>query len=157
MKSSVEVALIAGFAILAGTGTWFASGRPSGEPVTELAQTPLKEGEVRLQTLLEEGTTGVLWVDARRKDAWQKDGLEGSIHVTTLSDEDLGMQIVRHENAFFGAAKVVIYCDDLHCSLSHDLAERMKAEYSALVAGEILVLQGGMTALREAGMIKDSN
>lgn len=155
MKSPMEVAIISVVAVAAGLGTWMANGRPSGIPETELAETPLREGEVRLATLQKEGLQDVLWVDARKESAWKADGLEGSIHLTIQSDENLGAQVERHFEKLAMASRVVVYCDDLHCSLSHDLAKAL-AEME-LVEGEILVLQGGMTALRQAGMITGSS
>ncbi len=155
MKSSLEVAVIGLAAVAASLGTWMAGGRPSGLPEAELAETALRPGEVRLSTLREQGLEGILWVDARKESAWMEDGLEGSIHLTIQSDESLGAQVERHFEKLAVAKRVVVYCDDLHCSLSHDLAKALGD--MELVPGEILVLQGGMTALRQAGMITDSS
>lgn len=157
MKSSVEVVLIAVAAVGAGFATWAASGRPSGDPAVELRETPLREGEVRLETLREQGIEGILWIDARKRPAWEEDGLEGSIHLSMVADAPLGAQIEQHFEALSAATRVVIYCDDIHCSLSHDLAEKLRGEYAGLVPGEILVLQGGVTALRAGGMLTGSS
>ena len=59
--------------------------------------------------------------------------------------------------ALFGARLMVIYCDDLNCALSHELAERLKHEFEGLVPEDIRVLQGGHVALRAAGRITNSN
>ena len=162
MKSSAQLGLITAVAMLGGLCHWLVDGRPSGVPEDDFAETaargdlpPLKEGEVRLDGL--EGREGVLWVDARRRDRWERDGLPGSISVTSLSDEDLVTQLSKYENELFGARVMVIYCDDLNCALSHELAERLKREFEGLVPDEVLVLQGGHVALRAAGMIKNSS
>lgn len=155
MKSSIEVAIIGVVAVAASLGTWMVGGRPSGMPEQELAATPLRSGEVRLATLIEQGLDGILWVDARKESAWKSDGLEGSIHLTILSDDPLMAQAERHLEALAGAGRVVVYCDDLHCSLSHDLAKGLRE--IGIVPGEILVLQGGMTALRQGGLVTDSS
>lgn len=155
MKSSLEVGLIGLVAVAAGLVTWMAEGRPSGIPADELAAAPLRPGEVRLETLREQGLDGILWVDARKESAWKTDGLAGSIHLTILSDRSLGEQVESHLEALAGATRVIVYCDDLHCSLSHDLADALRGQ--GFVPGEILVLHGGMTALRAAGMVTDSS
>lgn len=155
MKSSIEVAVIGVVAVAASLGTWMAGGSPSGMPEKELAAAPLRPGEVRLATLVEGGLDGILWVDARKESAWKSDGLEGSIHLTILSDEPLMAQVERHLDALADAGRVVVYCDDLHCSLSHDLAGGLRE--IGIVPGEILVLQGGMTALRQGGLVKGSS
>lgn len=155
MKSSVEVAVIALAAVAAAILTWAADGRPSGQPSEELARAPLRPGEVRLETLREQGLEEILWVDARKQADWKTDGLPGSIHLTILSDESLEAQVERHLGQLATATRVVVYCDDLHCSLSHDLATALRD--LGLVPGEIVVLQGGMTALRQGGMVTDSS
>lgn len=155
MKSSIEVALIGAAAVAAGVATWMADGQPSGSPAQALLEAPLRPGEVRLETLRAEGLDGILWVDARKEPAWREDGLAGSIHLTIQSDEPLDAQVERHFEVLAQARRVVVYCDDLHCSLSHDLAKALGAQ--GIVSGEIRVLQGGMTALRAAGMVKDSS
>ncbi len=147
--------MILGISAILGLGTWLVDGRPSGDPAIEAARTPLKPGEIRLEDLQE--LEGVVWVDARRAGEWRRDGLPGSIHLTTLSDTDLGTQLAENQEALFTADRLVIYCGDLNCGLSHDLAERLRTDYADLIGGEILVLHGGLVALREAGMLKGSN
>lgn len=164
MKSSAQLALITGLAVAVGVGHWLVDGRPSGLPEEDFLKTaklgelpPLQEGEVRLESVQGEAGEGVLWVDARRIDRWKRDGLPGSISITSLSDEDLVTQLARYENELFGARSMVIYCDDLNCSLSHELAERLRREFKGLVPDNVRVLQGGHVALRAAGLIKNSS
>ncbi|MEP4078277.1 rhodanese-like domain-containing protein [Haloferula sp.] len=157
MKSVVELGLIAGVAVVAGLGNWLVGGKPSGDPVLELEQIPLKEGEVYLSEALEWDKEGVVWVDARPAEKWREETMAGSINITMQSDEDLGAQIANHVDAILGASRVIVFCDDVHCSVSHDLREQLKGEYRDLVAGEIFVLHGGMTALRAAGKVTSSS
>ena len=158
MNSSSEFAVIVGLAMMAGLGAWLVDGRPSYVAVEEqLAQAELKEGEIRLEDLMKLGEEETVWVDARREDEWKADGLEGSIHVTTLSDDDIGTQLERHVDLLFGAKRMVIYCSDLNCGMSHELAELIKKKYADMVPSEVLVLHGGMTALRVAGRVRNSN
>ena len=158
MKSVAELGLIAGVAVVAGFGNWLASGRPSGDPVLELEKVPLKEGEILLAQALKEGGQGVVWIDARPVEAWRGERMQGSINITMQSDEALIDQLARHAEVLFGASRVIVYCDDVHCSVSHDLSKQLKgADFSNFVAGEVLVLHGGMTALRAAGLVTSSS
>ena len=156
MKSAVELGLIAGVAVLAGLGNWLVSGRPSGDPVQELEQLPLKEGEIRLDQAIAENSESVVWIDARPAAAFEKETMRGAINVTMLSDEMLVDQLVKHSDALFAASRVIVFCDDVHCSVSHDLSKQLE-EQRDFVAGEILVLHGGMTALRSAGLLTSSS
>lgn len=157
MKSFAELGVIAGVAVVAGLGNWLIAGRPSPDPVAELEKLPLKEGEILLSEALEDGNDGVVWIDARPADAWRKESMPGSINITMQSDESLGEQIVSHQDVLFAARRLIVFCDDVHCSVSHDLSERLKGEYRDFVAGEVLVLHGGMTILRDAGLTADSS
>ncbi len=153
MRIAHEMTAIVAAAAIASGIHWMAEGRPSGIPAEELARTPLREGEVEWSTLRAEGLDGVLFIDARRAEEWQRDGLKDSINITPLSDLDLVEQLAPHIDALASARRIVVYCGDLHCGLSHELAERLKAEFSELMAGEPSVLHGGMTALKEAGVV----
>lgn len=157
MKSSIEVAVLALVAVAGSIGAWVVQGRPSGKPEVELSKQPLRDGEVSLETLKADDFDGILWVDARKKADWQKDGVSGSINITHLSDEDLGMQVANHAGALLDAKKVIVYCDGYDCTLSHDLVKALTADYRDFIEGEILVLHGGMVALRKAGMVKSSS
>lgn len=157
MRVTHQMAILLGVAALASGGHWLAEGRPSGIPAVELESIPLKEGEIQLSTLQQEGLEGVLFIDARRNDEWQRDGLEGSINITSLSDEDLVGQLAPHFEALTTARRIVVYCGDIHCGLSHELADRLKADFSDMLGGELSVLHGGMTALEVAGLVRATN
>ncbi|MFC7338920.1 rhodanese-like domain-containing protein [Haloferula chungangensis] len=157
MKSAVELGLIAGIAALGGLGNWLVGGRPSGDPAEEVQKIPLKEGEIRLETALEEADDGLVWIDARPAALWQKERKTDSINITMLSDEALADQLARHADLLFGSKRVIVYCDDVHCSVSHDLSMQLKGEFRDFVAGEVLVLHGGMTVLRAAGLVTSSS
>ena len=157
MKSVAELGLIAGVAVVAGLGNWLASGRPSADPVRELELVPLKDGEILLDQALKDGGEGLVWVDARPAEMWRKETMKGSINITMQSDQALVDQLARHSDVLFEASRVIVFCDDVHCSVSHDLSERLKGEYRDFVAGKILVLHGGMTALRAADLLTNSS
>lgn len=151
--------LIVGIAVVASAGAWLVDGRPSDDPEKEMARVELRDGEISLEQLAEHGEQGVLWADARREDEWKADGLVGSIHVTTLSDENVGDQLIRYQDEIAKVQMMVIYCADVNCGMSHELAEIIKSDYAGLAPEEVWVLHGGLTALRVAGRVglKGSN
>jgi len=151
MKTSTQMALITGVAFLASGIHWLAQGRPGTDPLEETARIPLRDGEIEAAELLAMEPGKVLFIDARRADEWQADGVVGAISITTLSDEDLALQLERHADALFGAERVAVYCGDIHCALSHELAERLKRDFAPLVGGDIKVVHGGLPALKAAG------
>lgn len=153
MNSTNQFLVVAGVATACAFGNWLADGRPSGMPAEQLDTTPLREGEVRLEELLAGSRDGLLWIDARKPEQWRSDGLEGSINLSPLADEPLDAQLAPHLERLLEAHKLVIYCDGLFCSLSHDLAGRLQADFPELIGGEIVVLHGGAEALRAAGML----
>lgn len=157
MKSVSELGVITGISVLAGLGNWVAGGKVSPDPVVELDQVPLKDGEIRLEDAMADGGEGVVWIDARPEAVWKKESKPGAINITMLSDEPLGDQIARHQDQLFGARRIIVFCDDVHCSVSHDLGERLKTEFRDFLGGEILILHGGMTALRGSGLVTNSN
>lgn len=154
MNALGEVAAVVVITGAVAIGHWWVSGKPVPDSMAGgvAGVVVLKEGEVRLAELLKEGSDGLLWVDARSESEWRKNGIEGSVHVSTTSDLGIGEQLEREMERFFGASRVVIYCSDAGCGLSHEVAKRM-AEYEDLVGGEIVVLHGGFKALEAAGMI----
>jgi rhodanese-related sulfurtransferase len=153
MKSASELGLILGLSLLAGIGNWLADGRPSPDPLKQIEQAPLAEGEIAVDEAPAPGTEGVVWVDARRESQWRADGVPGSIHLSILSEIPLEEQVARHADVLLSARQVIVYCDDLHCGLSHDLVSQLVA--TGLFEGiDFRVLHGGATVLRDRGLLR---
>ncbi len=160
MRGLVELALILGVSALAATAHWVVAGRPApvlvsttaiaGEPVIAL-----KPGEVMLAEILGEAG-GVLWVDARAPEEWQENGVHGSVNLSPRATEPLDAQIAAIVDRLGGSSRVVIYCADAGCGLSHEVAEALKP-YRDLFGGDIVVLHGGVEVLRAAGVIRSSS
>lgn len=160
MKSAAQLGLITAIAVVGGLGNWLVDGRPSGIPERDFSPAPeseLRDSEVTLRQLDAAGDDGVLWIDARPREDWKSDGLPGSLSITALADEPLSVQIERHAGELLDARMLVIYCDGPGCALSHELAERLRADYAALLPEDIRVLHGGHVALRAAGRLTDSS
>ncbi len=92
----------------------------------------------------------ILWVDGRSRAQWKKDGLPGSILWNLDPTED--MQTFEAESAMriLETPRVIVYCGDENCGLSHEIAKRINA---LDLGADVSVLKGGWRALNEAGRI----
>ena len=150
MNSLGQLAAIGFISLSAAGGTlWI-----TGPPVRKLTCDPttLKAGEVCLEQISSDGK--VLWIDARSRSDWQKTGVQGSLLWNLDPAED--MQAFEAEVAMrlMETPRVIVYCGDENCGISHQVAERIRA---LQMGAEVSVLRGGWRALSEAGRIKDSS
>lgn len=124
----------------------------TGPPSREVACDPkgLAEDEACLETLPQGEDAGILWVDARSRAEWEKNGLPGSI-LWNLDPEE-SMQEFEADAAprLIEAKRVVVYCGDEQCGLSRQVANRIRQLGFEV---EVVVLYGGWRALQQAGRI----
>lgn len=93
---------------------------------------------------------GILWVDARKRADWQKNGLPGSILWSLEPGEDMQAFEVDVAAHVVQTPRVIVYCGDENCGLSREVAKRIGA---LGLGAEVSVLHGGWRALSEAGRI----
>lgn len=150
MNSLGQVVAIASISFAAAGGTLWIKGPPERKLACDPAS--LKADEVCLEQLSPDAK--ILWVDARLRKDWEKTGLPGSVLWNLDPTED--MQAFEADIAMhiMETPKVVVYCGDENCGISHQVAERIR---SLQLGAEVLVLRGGWRALSEAGRIKDSS
>lgn len=91
-----------------------------------------------------------LWVDARPRQQWLKNGLPGSILWNLEPGEDMHAFEAQAMPRIADASLVVVYCGDEHCGISRQVAERIRALELGV---EVVVLHGGWRALRDAGRV----
>jgi rhodanese-related sulfurtransferase len=107
--------------------------------------------EICLRTVIEDWNNDCVWIDARRRVDWQKDGLPGSLLLTTADGESFDHLL---EQAFpilvEKNKRVVVYCSDLGCGTSREIVKRLR-EYQ--LVPDVRALHGGWKALSQAGMI----
>ena len=125
-----------------------------GPPVRKLVCDPvsLKPGELCLWEARNEVPT--LWVDARLRKDWEVNGMPNSILWNLDPAEDMQAFESAAMTRIVELPRVVVYCDDENCGLSHQIADRIRA---LDIGAEVYVLHGGWRALREAGLVRDSN
>ena len=100
---------------------------------------PLAPGEVRASTVREWGDK-VQWVDARSRDKYEADHIEGAI---LLNEEEWSKLVPAFLEAWDPDRPVVVYCDGGSCELSQAVARRLREE---LKIGDVHVLKGGISA-----------
>ena len=150
MSSIGQLAVIAAISLAAAGGTFWIKGAPARTFVCDPAS--LKADEVCLQQIAPDAK--ILWVDARSRKDWEKNGVPGSVLWNLDADED--MQAFEAETAtrIMATPRVIVYCGNENCGLSRQVAEKIRG---LQLGAEVSVLRGGWRALSEAGRIKGSN
>jgi rhodanese-related sulfurtransferase len=150
MNALGQLAVIAAVALAAAGGTWWIKGPPLRTLVCDPAS--LQPDEVCLEQI--PGDAAVLWVDARPRDEWLRNGVEGSVLWNLDPTED--MQAFEAEAAvrIVETPRVIVYCGDENCGVSRQVAERVRA---LGLGAEVSVLFGGWRSLSEAGRVRDSS
>jgi rhodanese-related sulfurtransferase len=108
----------------------------------------LKPDEICLEQVPTD--SAILWVDARSRADWQRNGLPGSVLWNLDPRED--MQVFEAEVAMriLETPRVIIYCGDENCGVSRQVAGQIER---LGMGAEVSVLSGGWRALSEAGRI----
>jgi rhodanese-related sulfurtransferase len=150
MNSLGQLAVTGCISLAAAGGTFLIKGPPARALHCDPAS--LKSDEVCLESI--PAGADVLWVDARTRSDWEKDGVVGSLLWNLDPAED--MQAFEAEAAvrMVAASRVVVYCSDENCGVSRQIAERIR---KLDLGPEVLVLRGGWRALNEAGRVKGSS
>lgn len=150
MNAAGQLAAVALISLAAAGGTYLIKGAPVRGYICDPAA--LKPGEVCLEQIPADAK--VVWVDARLRKDWEKNGLPGSVLWNLDPAED--MQVFEAETAMriMETPKVVVYCGDENCGISSQVAERIRA---LGLDADVSVLRGGWRALKDAGRLKDSS
>ncbi|MGD1979534.1 MAG: rhodanese-like domain-containing protein [Akkermansiaceae bacterium] len=139
---------LSGICLLSGAAAWVTF-LVVGPPDRSVACDPddLPEYHVCLSTVREWESADVLWVDARPRKDWEKDGIKGSVLVNDQedwNDLELGFLTVMVEEP---KPKVVVYCNQSGCGSSKYVANELRKRHSADFGFEVFVLEGGSKAL----------
>ena len=145
-----QLAVISAIALMASGATWLVK----GPPIRQLRCDPatLKPDEVCLQQIPENAL--VVWVDARSRADWKKNGLPGSVLWNLDPSEDMSAFEAEVALRISEVPRVIVYCGDENCGVSRQVAERIRA---LGLGAEVSVLHGGWRALSEAGRVRNSN
>lgn len=141
--------VLMGLSAFAALVTWGIVGSP--DRAVSCLEEELEEYHVCLETVREWDAGTVLWVDARKREDWKEDGLEGSVLVNEL--EDWNEMVAEFATAVFGDGevkqRVVVYCNKAGCKSSKVVSDRLREEMAGQFGFEVFVLQGGVKALKQ--------
>ncbi len=142
-----QITVIAVAALAAAGATYLIKGPPVRQLFCDTAT--LKPDEICLQQI--PAGTAVLWVDARPRTEWLKNGVEGSILWNLDPAEDMLAFEAEAAVRIAENPRVIVYCSDENCGISRQVADRIRRMD---LGAEVSVLRGGWRALSEAGRIR---
>lgn len=145
-----QLVVISAVAMVAAGATWLVKGPPLRKFVCDPAT--VKADEVCLQQIPENAE--VVWVDARSRAEWQKNGVPGSVLWNLDPSEDIQAFEAGVALRVTEVPRVIVYCDDESCGVSRQVAKRIQ---ELGLGAEIFVLHGGWRALNEAGRIRNAS
>ena len=151
MRTITELALVLTLSSAAAVATWKIAGPPDRSAVCDPAV--IAPDEICLATVQAEWKD-VLWIDARPEAEWKKDGVPGSIHLTTVGSGSFEEQMEASFERLGQAQRAVVYCGDVGCGVSKEVVKRLR-EFG--IVSEVKALHGGTAALQAAGLLKSSN
>jgi hypothetical protein len=148
MSIGLQLAIIAAISLAAAGLTYLVKGPPARSHLCDPATR--KADEICLSEITNQ--SDILWVDARSRGAWQKNGLPSSILWNLDPTEDMQAFEANNAEKIAAAQRVVIYCGDEKCGTSRQVAERIR---KLDLGPQVLVLNGGWRALKDAGRVQD--
>lgn len=131
--------LILALSAVAAVATWKIQGPP--DLAVTCLPADLKPGEICLADVPKEN---VLWIDARPRAQWEKNGLPGSLLLTDDRHENWEALLAEVAPRLFEAEMAVIYCDTQACGSSEAVAQKLRL---LNLGPPIKVLHGGFAAL----------
>jgi len=153
MRTVTELALVLACASLGALATWKIAGPPSRVVACDPAT--LAPEEICLATVQAEWPAGsFLWIDARPAAEWELNGMPGSIPLTFSADVSFDEQLAAALPKFENAKRLLVYCGSPSCGISKEVAKRLQG---LGFFEEVRALHGGFEALKQAGLVKDSN
>lgn len=142
-KLAVEIAFLLSVSTLAAGLSWAVQGGPKPQELPSAEELP--EGYVRYEDAIK--LEGLVWVDARTRELWKRNGQEGSVFLTDHPDEDWNALMAEAFGTLATAQSVVVYCATKGCGSSEPVAQKIK-ELGLIPAESIHVLAGGWKSLQ---------
>ena len=144
MKAWRQLAVIAACALAAALATYWLKGPPNR--LFQCDPASLKPDEVCLQSI--PPNAEILWVDARSRANWLKNGVPGSVLWNLDPNEDMLAFEADVAARVLVTPRVIVYCSDENCGISRQVADRIR---NLDLGAKVSVLRGGWRALNEAG------
>lgn len=139
-----QIAAIVGLALLAATVSAFV--HPKRPPWYRVQSAEELRWQIDLEQAAEFAVADdVVWIDARKREKFEEDHLEGAI---LLNPDDWGTLMFENMDALQSAMgkSVVVYCDGTRCEKSADVARRLR---ELLGLDPVYTLRGDWRKLRD--------
>ncbi|MCX6876705.1 MAG: rhodanese-like domain-containing protein [Verrucomicrobia bacterium] len=148
MTALAQLSAVLALAAAAAGATYWIKGPPSRAVPCDAAALP--PDEVCLERVLREWQGQVLWVDARSRAEWERNGMAGAL----LWNLDENQQAFEAEAAgrMIDGPRVLVYCSNENCDTSRQVAEQIR---TLQLSNGVFVLHGGWRALAAAKLTKD--
>ena len=141
MNALTQFVAVGAISLAAAGGSWLLRKAPVEKPAFTCDPAKLCDDEICLADV----TGKVLWVDARSRSEWQKNGLKGSILWNMDPKEDANLFEAEALPHIAAAELVVIYCGSEKCGTSRDVAGRIR---KMEIGPPVKVLHGGWDAIK---------
>lgn len=157
LKTFAGAVLIGALSLCVATLSWWLTGPPDRSVPCD--EETLELGYVCLKTVKAWGEGEYLWVDARTRELWNRNGVLGSVLLTDDSNEDYFELENQFMDSLFNEGEiypnVVIYCNASGCETSQSLANKLREEVAADFGFKVHVLHGGWKALAAEEMTRN--
>lgn len=141
MNALAQFTVVGAISLAAAGGSWLLRKPPVDKPPIACDPAKIREDEICLADV----KGNVLWVDARSRGEWEKNGLKGSILWNMDPKEDPNVFAAEAFPRIAAAELVVIYCGSEKCGTSREVAGRI---LNMNIGPPIKVLHGGWDALK---------
>lgn len=147
MKSFLQLCIILSISLLASVASWLLQ-----KPKTETTAPICNRAELKADEICMDEVVGkVLWIDARSREEWLANGVEGSILWNLDPKEDLLKFEADAVPAILSAEKVIVYCKSKKCDTSRLVAEKIRKLDLGI---EVKILYGGWAAIEASHALK---
>jgi rhodanese-related sulfurtransferase len=150
MTSLAQLAAVLTISAAAAGVTYWVKGPP--DRALRCDPAALAPDEVCLERVTSEWQGRVLWIDARSRREWARDGVAGSLLWNLDPNENMQAFEAAAAQRMVDGARVLVYCSNENCGTSRQVAERIR---KLDLGNEVFVLHGGWRALAAAKLTKD--
>lgn len=141
MKSVFQIAILFAISASAASISWMARDKnPKPDPVTHCDPATIKADEICFAQVPDDA----LWVDARTRKEWEKNGYPNSILWNLDPNEDANQMEAAAFPKIAESKLVVVYCTSQSCGTSRQVAEKIR---KLDLGVEVKTLHGGYPSL----------
>lgn len=143
MNTLAQFAVIGALSLTAAGGSWLLRKPPEEKPAFVCDPAKISPDEICLADVKD----NALWIDARSRAEWTKNGLKGSVLWNMDPKEDPNTMEAEAAPHIAAAEMVVVYCGSEKCGTSREVADRIR---KLGFGPEVKTLFGGWDAIRDS-------